>query len=169
MTTKQATGVALKFFALYLLFNVLMVIPALIGLGYSINGSVGGPPSVLIRFGLPMIGICIGLVAIGLLWKTANSIIAKAAAHEEPVVNDLNTGSIMKIVFSCIGLYLTIEGLLSGLQVYVSACSYARDPSADLHLDVYLFIVPAVQFVLGCWLIAKPRQWVKAIRSIGEK
>lgn len=164
MTTKQATGIALKFFAIYLLFNLLMVIPSLVSIGY-----YGNQPSILTRFVIPLIGIIVGLIAIGLLWKVSNSFIKKTGTDEEPIINDMTTDGVMKTVLACMGLYFALQGIISFLHVYASARSYAQHSTAGFQLDLNFLIVPCVKFALGCFLIAKPKQWVKVIRSIGEK
>jgi len=63
------------------------------------------------------------------------------------------------------GLFFALQGIISFLHVYASARSYAQ----HFQLNYHLFIVPAFKLVIGCVLIAKPKQWVKMIRSIGEK
>jgi len=164
MTTKQATGIALKFFAIYLLFNLLMVIPSLVGLGYRIDGMSGDQPSILTQFLIPSIGIIVSLIAIGLLWKVSNSFMNKPGSNDEPIINDMTTDGVMKAVLSCMGLFFAIQGIISFLHVYALFRGYTQE-----FRNYYLLIVPAFKFVIGVILIAKPKQWVKMIRSIGKK
>ncbi len=169
MTTKQATGIALKFFAISLLFNLLMVIPSLVALGFRIDGMSGEQPSTMTQFLIPSIGIVVCIIALGLLWKVSNSFINKIGTNEESIVNDMTADEVMKIVLSCIGLYFALQEIIDFLQVYTFARSSAQHSTAGFQLDYNFLIVPMFKFVVGCILIAKPKQWVKAIRSIGEK
>ena len=168
MTTKQATGIALKFFAIYLLFHLLTMIPTIISVAYRPFEKSSDQPSTWSIFLIPAIGIIICLILIGLLWKTSTSLINKAGSANEHVTNDMTADGIMRIILSCMGLYLALQGIIEGLHVYASARSYAR-LSAEFHLDFNLLIVPMFKLVVGCTLIAKPIQWVKMIRSIGGK
>ena len=162
MTTKQATGIALKFFAIYFLFNLLMVIPSYVTLGSSIKVMTGDQPSMLVVFLIPLIGIVVCIIAIGLLWKVSNSLISKTRTDEEPIVNNMTTDGIMETVLACMGLYFAIQGIISFSQTYAVSIGFPQ-------LNFKWLVAPTVQFVVGCFLIAKPKQWVKVIRSIGEK
>lgn len=169
MTTRQAMGIALKFFSIYLIFNVLALFPMLVVLVFRIGGVSGKLPSTLIQILVPAIGIIGCATAIGLIWKVSTSLLHQGSTEEEPVVNDMTTDGIMKMALSCMGLYYAIGAVLHVLETYTGALAVAQQSRTGLQVDISHLVVPIIQFAIGCVLIAKPRQWARAIKSIGEK
>lgn len=175
MIAKQTTVIAVKFFAMYLLFSLLMTIPSLLAIGSQAARMLWGsvPPNepvvVLLQILMPLVGIALGGCVIWLIWRLGNSLIAKAPAEAVESAGDLKGDELMRVILSCMGVYLV---LMAGIQIigrFASSRHYADISGDDFQVSLYLLLAPALQLIVGCFLIAKPKQWVRTIRSIGEK
>ena len=168
MTTKQITGIIVRFLVIYLLFSVLLgFLLNMPPLAFRIDSPPEATPSLWTLLFVPLIGIltCLGILFI--LWKTSTSLLSKT--EEESVTNNLTITCLMQTIFSCMGVYFLINGILAFLGVYASARNNAQYTDQGFSLNINWLIVPIVQMGFGAILIARPKQWVKAIRSIGEK
>lgn len=163
MTTKQATGIALKLFALYLLFNVV-----LIALPIALQVPRTGLP-VWPTLLISSICMLIAGFAIWMAWKLGDRMARQAGETEEALQNNMTVDDLMKVVITCMGLYLAIHGALAFLRELVVLLNFASSVGPGARLDRSRLIVPGAQFLLGALLVARPRQWVRFLRSIGEK
>lgn len=168
MTTKQITGIVVRFLVIYLLFSVLLgFLYNIPQIAFRIDSPPEATPSLWTLLFVPLIGIITCLGVLFILWKTSTSLLSNT--EEESVKNNLTVAGLMQTIFSCMGVYFLINGILAFLGVYASARSNAQFTAEDFYLNPNWLIVPIVQIIFGAMLIAKPKKWARAIKSIGEK
>lgn len=168
MTTKQITGIAVGIFSIQLLISVFpSIIYSAVNYPIILDRITESPcpPWTWILIHLIAILVCLG--ALFILWKVSTSLIFKTA--EEKIVNNLTAPDLMQTLFSCMGVYFLLSGILAFIQAYATAINTAQLTGSDLSLNINFLLAPATRSIFGILLIAKPRQWVKAIRSIGSK
>jgi hypothetical protein len=170
--TKETTSIALKFFAIYFLAHTLINVPSsVLVLTLQIQNEVNAGLHIWSVF-FSVLAFAVSIVAFLILWKTATSL-TKAADDSEPKAEIVETERIMKFSISCIGLVFAIRGLLEMPGFIFGPFGLASKADYSLSRQDVIFIIgslkPVLAVVIGFWLIAKPKQWLKTIRSIGEK
>jgi len=163
----KATAVALKLFAIYLIFSVLVGIPSIFTLVTRIYMMEGdGSSSWLLPLLLLAATIILAAIGIGLLWKTANSLLTKdAPVTSEPESVDLN--KLFRLALSVMGLFFAFQALITLPQQW-SYFQLIREHQMVLPAPAGL-VSSLLQLVLGSWLIAKPRQWAGWLQKLGER
>lgn len=163
MTRKETTAIALKCFAIYMLSQAFVSFPAMATLGLKLKYMGGGNPSNIWVIIIPALGIISCATAAFLIWKFTNSLLMKETTDEGNVA-DIKIDGVVKIVFACMGVYFLIDAIIAlpyALVNFQLAGSSSPESFACL-------LTQLLKLLFGGLLIAKPGQWVKAIRSIGE-
>lgn len=163
----KATAVALKFFTLYLVFSVLISIPSIYAIVTRIYIMEGdGSTSWLLPIVLLGATLILAAIGIGLLWKTANSLLTKdALVPSEPESVDLD--KLFKLALSVMGLFFAIKALL-GLPHQWNYLQVSHENHRILQATPGL-VSSVIQLILGGWLIAKPRQWAGWLQQLGNR
>ena len=163
----KATSVALKFFAIYMIFNVLVSIPSIYTLVTRIHLMEGGDStSWLLPTALLVATLILAAMGIGLLWKTANSLISKdGASPSEPESVDLD--KLFKLALSVMGLYFALHALIA-LPHQWSYFQMMLEQKRVLQATPGL-VSTVIQLILGLWLIAKPRQWASWLQKLSNR
>jgi hypothetical protein len=162
----KTTSIALKIFALYLIFSVLVSLPSIVASSWgiaNINHATPAPTLYAAMIILPT-GL-LAAIAIWLLWKTANSIAPKQEAQPfESTPVDLE--KLYQYAIALMGFYFAVNSLLSLPSQWLSVKMSVDTGAGSSYL--ISFETTIVQLILGCFLIAKPKQWVKWLKSIGN-
>ena len=169
MTKNEITAIAFKCFAIYWLSIVIVSFPSLLNVISQVEafGSGDKPSYVMAGFFVALSAV-ISLICIWLLWKLANSIIKPISAQDAVPEMSSSANELMQIILICMGLYFVIKSSLDFPHQF-ALIKLQRDEDPKLLLYKIQMAVIIVKFLLGCLLIAKPKQWVKTIRSIGQK
>lgn len=161
----KATSVALKFFALYMIFSVLVAIPSVLSIAWTTFPMDSEAISPLLIPGLLLAAtIVLAAIGIGLLWKTANSLLpgeASASSGESAV--DLD--KLFRLAIAVMGLYFAFSALIA-LPYQWHTFQLARQHDLPSQAVPNLVSI-AMRLVLGGWLIAKPKQWVRWLKNMG--
>lgn len=162
------TSIGFKVVAIFWLFEIARSIPAFFNIftKAELFGSTETPSYLLSGF-FVFLSISISLACVWLLWKAANSIIKPRIEEEVQSLSD-NANEFMQVILMCMGVYFIIRSALDFPHQYVLVnIQDPKDPKIVLYKIQLVTII--IKFIFGCLLIAKPKQWVKAIRSIGKK
>lgn len=107
MIQKTTTAVALKFFSIAILVQVVVTFPKLAMLGPLFKAWTGDEPNLLWSFFVPATSVLLGIGAAILIWKCANSLL-KNGMEGKSELGGLSADRVMEIVFSCMGVYFFV-------------------------------------------------------------
>lgn len=166
----KTTAIALKICALYFLFQLIMTLPMLVSSG-SVMVVQNDPAGHYRAFFIAMIVFTaiLGGIAIVVLWKLANWLAPKVP-DESASVPSMDLDKLFTYALAVMGLYFSLNALLALPQQFIML-RWELNMSGGTALDTSYtlsFVMVAVQFVLGAFLVARPRQWVRVIKAIGE-
>lgn len=160
MTNKETTAIALKCFAIYVLSTVL------IGFSMSLSAYAYRPSPWI--WAITPASLLIGAAVVFVLWKTANSLtLGQVDDPQNTQRTDFDV--ILKNILICMGVYFAINGFVV-LPSTIGHYNFLTQTNAPQANVAWLSLsAPILKISIGLCLIAKPKQWVKMIRSIGEK
>ncbi|WP_394132205.1 hypothetical protein [Marinobacter nauticus] len=162
MTPQGITVVAIKFFALYLAFNILWYAPTISVYVSTYTELLETSSTQNFLIYLVAIFIAIGLIAAVGMILVANSIIRKAPT--DPI--ETTEGFSPQLLFQLIGLYFVVTALSEFPMATLQAFQGNTEPVKS---SMY-FGGSLVQFAIGLYLVIKPRSWLgwfsKAERSV---
>lgn len=163
---RKTTSIALKLFAIYLIFNVLVAMPTLVAVSWRIANMHGGQMSPVFYPLIILIpSLMLATLAIWIIWKTANSIDQKenfgSGGREE-----IDLDKLYQYAISLMGVFFTVTALLALPSQFLNL-QMSNDPII-ISKDSVSFGTVVIQLLLGCLLIARPRQWVAWLKCIGE-
>jgi hypothetical protein len=167
MIARQTTAIAVKFFAMYLLFLLLQSLPGFLLIGSHMAAIYEG--SLLVRVLVPLVSLAVGGLSVWIIWRVARSVIAKKSAEPVEPTGDLSGDELMRVILSCMGVYLALMASLQIVRNFIGGRHLELIAGREFKINVPLVLSYVAQLAVGCWFVAKPRQWVRAIRSIGEK
>ena len=163
MTRKETTAIALKCFAIYFLSQAFIAFPSLTTLGLKLKYMGDGEPSNLWVVVIPALGIISCVTVAFLIWKFTNSLMTKETADDK-TTGDLGVDDVVKIVLACMGVYFVIDAVIVLPQAIVNfQATKNQSPFGITYL-----LTQVIELFFGALLIAKPGQWLKAIRVIGK-
>jgi len=163
MTRKETTAIALKCFAIYMLSQAFVSFPALATLGLKLKYMGGGNPSNIWVIIIPALGIISCATVAFLIWKFTNSLLMKETT-DEGNATDIKIDGVVKIVFACMGVYFLIDAIIALPYALVNY----RIASSSTPQSLAYLLTKLLELLFGGLLVAKPGQWVKAIRSVGK-
>ena len=163
---KKTTSIALKLFALYLIFSVLVSLPTIVASSWHIANMGEGQPAPAVYAAMIIIPtVALAAFAIWLLWKTANSIAPKEETRSSDTTTmDLDT--LFRYAISLMGFFFAVTSLLSLPGQWLNL-KMSHGPSVISTYSVSFGAI-IVRLLLGCFLIARPQQWVAWLKRIGE-
>ena len=164
MTRKETTAVALKCFAIYFLSQAFIAFPSLTTLGLKLKYMGEGEPSNLWVVVIPTLGIVSCVTVALLIWKFTNSLMTKETSNE-PSTGDLEVDAVVKIILACMGIYFVIDAVIALPHAIVN---FQVTRNSQNLLGVTYLLTQIVELFFGTLLVAKPGQWLKAIRAIGK-
>ena len=164
MTRKETTAIALKCFAIYFLSQVFIVLPSLTTLGLKLKYMGEGNPSNVWAIAIPAFGVISCVTVAFLIWKFTNSLMTKETSDDK-TTGDLEVDDVVKIILACMGVYFVINALIAFPHAIVN---FHTVKNAQNPLGITYLLVQIIKLFFGGLLIAKPGQWLKAIRAIGK-
>ncbi len=169
MTKNEITAIAFKCFAIYWLFVVVVSFPSLLNVVSQVEAfGSGDRPSYVMAGFFVALSILISLICIWLLWKIANSVVKPSSTQETAPEMSNSANEFMQVILICMGFYFVIRSSLAFPHQF-AFIKLQREEDPKLLLNKIQLAVIILKFLLGCLLIARPKQWVKTIRSIGQK
>lgn len=164
MTRKETTAIALKCFAIYFLSQAFIAFPSLTTLGLKLKYMGDGEPSNIWVVVIPTLGTISCVTVAFLIWKFTNSLMTKETTDDK-TTGDLGVDDVVKIILACMGVYFIIDAVIALPHAVVNfqAARGSRNP-----LGITYLLAQTIELFFGALLIAKPGQWLKAIRAIGK-
>jgi hypothetical protein len=159
MSPKDITAIAIKFFAIYLLVNVVVYFPSMIVSMTALQKYHEETFSSEMFVSVVGAFIVLGITISFMLNRLANSIASKSS--ENTAINsDLPKDFLLQIL----GVYFIISGISSLPGIAISLFKHNAMDSATLLYGVgYIF-----QVVVGFYLVVKPtiwNQWLNKLRG----
>jgi len=165
MTQKDAMAIALKFYAIYLLSQLITGIPVLVTLGLHFKNWTGTELNSLLAVSVPVMSVLFGIGAAGLVWKCSNSLL-KESPSEVPDPAAPGVDLVMKTVFACMGVYFAIAGVVMMPQSLVNF-QIARELSqSQVRLPAMNLLSKVLEILFGVLLVAMPYKWVRFIKGL---
>ena len=161
------TAIALKFFALYLLFSMLVSIPSITSMIWMRMPAVDSSLPLWVVPTISLVATVI-LVILGfaLIWKTAESLM-KSGDAPAPVNTPMDLDRLLRLALSLIGLLFVLRALVALPHQW----SYLQLSSE--HQRIFRatpgLVSTAIQLFLGGWLITRPRQWAVWLQKLGNR
>jgi hypothetical protein len=162
MTRKETTAIALKCFTIFILYRAFTLLPSLGTMAMKISHIGSDKPSNVVLYVVPVMTVLAMIFIAALVWSSANSVLAKETPPDKS--SDLDVNGVIKIIFSCMGIYFIINALI---YLPLAIADYQVAGDRNPLKATYLFS-QVLKLIFGTVLVVKPGKWVKAIRSIGE-
>ncbi len=168
MTRKETTAIALKCFAVYLIAQVIISLPVLVGiclkLGYF--GQHDTPVSIIISISL--LSVMLGLAAALLLWKLTNNLLTTEIISES-AQSELGAEEIIKIILACMGVYFAIGAVVAFPRVFVDFQIAKNSTDHQPLVSGVNLLSVVLQIIFGCILIAKPARWARVLKKLRKE
>ncbi|MCG7893315.1 MAG: hypothetical protein JAZ12_02565 [Candidatus Thiodiazotropha taylori] len=161
MNPREITSLALKLFALYLLVQALVNVPAILGVYLSIEYRVNETPAHNWLWVAGLITIICAVIIAGLIWKLANKSLNQLLNSEgNSKVLDLVPSNIELVIYSALGMFLFISAISS--LVFSFASTYAsvnNGLSSGIRTEHLLIIgTSATEMLIGAFLALYPKK-----------
>lgn len=164
----KTTAIAFKVFAIYFLFVMLATLPSLGVQILRLSNKMGISPTELgLTFTVLLISIILPLIAIWLLWKTANSIAEEDVSENAETSCSCDFDKLFQYALQLMGFYFAVTALMRFPYLWIGM-QQSSDRWMNSHYIVNL-IMNTLKLMLGAFLIAKPVQWFHWFRKIGLK
>jgi heme/copper-type cytochrome/quinol oxidase subunit 2 len=163
MTRKETTAVSLKCFAIYILSQIIIGLPAMVTLTIRLKDIGATQLSQAVVPIILTLSVLVGIAAAVLVWKTTNSLMTKETSPDE--TGGLSVNDVMKLVLACMGVYFIIDAIMVLPHAIVSYQMAKMSPNP---VTTAYLVAQVLEVIFGGLLIAMPGKWVKAIRSIGK-
>lgn len=172
MTNRQTTAVALKCFAIYFLSNILISLPTHLNLAAMLPD---GMSPAQWHTTLLICIVAVNLICGFLLWKMASSLLKKS--DDTPNNAPADYDKTLKNCLIILGLYFAVNALaalprtIAALNQTLQAIENNMLPpnGGQTRAAISLLVPQILKLSIGLLLIGRPNQWLRAIRSIGEK
>jgi len=164
MTRKETTAIALKCFAIYFLSQAFVALPSLATLGLKLKYMGEGKPSNIWAIVIPAFGVISCVTVAFLIWKFTNSLMVKETTSESRT-GDLSINDVVKIILACMGVYFVIDAVIALPHAIVN---FQATKNSQSPFGITYLLTQVIELFFGVLLIAKPGQWLKAIRAIGK-
>tara|TARA_B110001452_G_C14961962_1_gene336415 strand:- start:82 stop:570 length:489 start_codon:yes stop_codon:yes gene_type:complete len=158
MVTQQITAIALRFFAIWLLIQLMLNVPSLIMLITSIGQYQQQEIPMGAYIGIVGALALVGLLAAFLINKAATSVLNKTKSNSE-VTLDIES---QKLLFQLVGLYFVVNAL-----AYLPR-SLSFIPSIT-EIDITNWLSSAgltFQLAIGVWLVSSSTFWLKLFSTL---
>ncbi|MCG8016216.1 MAG: hypothetical protein JAY97_08375 [Candidatus Thiodiazotropha sp. 'RUGA'] len=161
MNPREITSLALKLFALYLLVQALVNVPAILGVYLSIEYRVNETPAHNWLWVAGLITIICAVIIAGLIWKLANKSLNQLLNSEgNSKALDLVPSNIELVIYSALGMFLFISAFSS--LVFSFASTYAsvnNGLSSGIRTEHFLIIgTSATEMLIGAFLALYPKK-----------
>jgi hypothetical protein len=157
MAPKDITAIAIRFFGIYLLVNVILYFPVMITAVATLQQQHSEKFSSSIYIYIVGSFILLGVVVSLLLFRLANSIASRVPVSSEPSAH-LTQGFLLQVL----GIYFIVSAL-SALPGY--GFSLLKSSSIELTQLLYLFGY-VFEAAVGCYLVVKPVVWNRWLNQL---
>ncbi len=168
MTRKESTIIALKCYAIYIIVQLIVSLPILVGICLKLGRFGQHDTSAFFIASISFLSVVFCLATAFFLWKLANSLLIKETMPE-PVSGEIGVDEVMKIILTCMGVYFAINAVIAFPSAFVDFQISRSNVDYQPLVSVVSLASVVLQIIFGCLLIAKPAKWVKKIRAIREK
>lgn len=164
MTEREITTLALKLFAIYVLVQMLLAIPTLIGSLVAVKNVLGPEPSAFWLWGAAATAVLLGLLSAVFLWSLATKALSKPPSG----AGEGGGSGSEAAIFSALGLFLVVQALVRFSYVSVGAyAQYVRVDPREVKLQtVVLMIALILEALIGLSLILRTTGWVSLHRRV---
>jgi len=157
MTPREITSIAVKFFGIYLLVNVVLYLPSMIvsitALQQYYQENFDTSIFIIVVGAFLILGVAVSFA----LFKFANSI-----AKQAPAQTDTPSGLSQAFLLQVLGIYFVVSALSAfpGIGISVFKSTAGTDYSKLFLGFGYLF-----QLVVGLYLLIKPKFWLHLLNK----
>jgi len=162
MKSREITAVAIRIILIYLFFQLIVGIPAMMLIGFN-NRITQTHPTFAVVVGVVGVIIACGLML--MLWKLSQKLILRQnVADSDQVAFKLTPVKLEKIILRCLGLYIFVTNLKPTVYDAIYICRYRFQ--TDLTTTYINIVFDFLLLCFGLFLIARPAQWLLAIRKV---
>lgn len=158
MITQQVTAIALRLFSIWLLIQLILNLPSLIMLFASVEQYQQREIPIEAYVGIIGAFILVGLIAVLLINKAANSVLNRAKSESETTLSDDSK----KVLFQLAGLYFVVNAI-----AYLPR-SLSFIPNT-LEISASSILWPAglaFQLIIGLWLVSASTFWLDLFNKL---
>lgn len=158
MMTQQVTAIALRLFSIWLLIQLILNLPSFIILFASVKQYQQREIPIEAYVGIIGAFILVGLIAVLLINKAANSVLSRAKSESETTLSDDS----QKVLFQLAGLYFVVNAI-----AYLPR-SLSFIPNT-LEISSTSILWPAglaFQLIIGLWLISASTFWLNLFNKL---
>lgn len=158
MITQQVTAIALRLFSIWLLIQLILNLPSLLMLFASIEQYQQQETPMEAYAGLLGAFILIGLTAVFLINKAANTVLKSAKPDSEATLS----GDSQKLLFQLAGLYFIVNAL-----AYLPRSLSFIPNTVEISSSSILWPAGLVfQLVVGLWLVSATTFWFNLFNKL---
>ena len=158
MVTQQITAIALRFFAIWLLIQLMLNVPNLIMLITSIGQYQQQEIPMGAYIGIIGALALVGLLAAFLINKAATSVLNKTKSNSE-VTLDIES---QKLLFQLVGLYFVVNAL-----AYLPRSLSFIPSTTEIDITNWLWSAGLTfQLAIGVWLVSSSTFWLKLFSKL---
>ena len=151
MITQQVTAIALRLFSIWLLIQLILNLPSLAMLFISVKEYRQQEIPMAAYAGLMGVFILIGLIAVFLINRAANSVLNSAKSSSEATLSSES----QKVLFQLAGLYFVVNSL-----AYLPRSLSFIPNTVEIASSSILWPVGLVfQLSIGLWLVSCSAFW----------
>jgi hypothetical protein len=156
MSSKEITAIAIKFFSIYLLVNVILYFPSMLTTLTALENYRGQDFDSNIFIYVVGAFIILGVTVSFFLSRLANSIILHSSENSES-----NTLLSQQFLLQVLGVYFIVSGLSLMPSIAISAFV-----DTSFNLDRVLPIAGYIfQVIVGLYFLTKPVFWVQCLNK----
>lgn len=155
MTSKEVSAIAIKFFGIWFLLNLVIYLPSAVFALTSYNISYFSGSNL--SFFMTAIGIyiVIGILCVAMLFRLANSVLETAPSSDDEGINLSE-----KFILQVLGIYLVISTIPS-----IATVSFSSNMEYS-HLNWLYLGAVLFKLVVGILLLTTSKTWVQWLRKL---
>lgn len=158
MITQQVTAIALRLFSIWLLIQLILNLPSFVMLFASVGQYQQQEIPMGVYAGLIGAFILVGLIAVFLINKAANSVLSRATSDSEATLSSDS----QKVLFQLAGLYFVVNAL-----AYLPRSLSFLPNTMEIPLSSILWPAGLVfQLVVGLWLVSASTFWLNLFKTL---
>ena len=158
MITQQVTAIALRIFSIWLLIQLILNLPSLVMLFASVEQYQQQEIPIAAYASLIGVFISIGLIAVFLINKAANSVLNRATSDSEATLSSDS----QKVLFQLAGLYFVVNALAYLPRSLAFIPSSMETSSSSILWPAGLVF----QLAVGLWLVSASTFWVNLFNKL---
>ncbi|AWF81004.1 hypothetical protein BTJ40_09365 [Microbulbifer sp. A4B17] len=158
MITQQVTAIALRLFSIWLLIQLILNLPSLVMLFASVEQYQQQEIPMEAYVGLIGAFILVGLIAVFLINKAANSVLKSAKSNSEATLSSDS----QKVLFQLAGLYFVVNAL-----AYLPRSLSFIPNTVEISSSSILWPAGLVfQLAIGLWLVSVSTFWLNLFNKL---